>query len=79
MTVIKINSLSLDDENRVILSPCGAFKDDYVNASPVDVSNVQNNIFAPCVMCDLFCRGTSSLNVILLHKVHINKLSWSYT
>ena len=35
------NSFSLDDENRVVLSPCGAFRDDYVNASPIDVSSMK--------------------------------------
>ena len=29
----------VDDNNRVALVPCGEYKDDYVNASPVDVSN----------------------------------------
>ena len=32
-------SYSVDDDNRVSLVPCGQYKDDYINASPVDVSN----------------------------------------
>ena len=40
-SILHSNFLPLDDENRVVLSPCGAFKDDYVNASPLDVSNLK--------------------------------------
>ena len=40
-SILYSNFLPLDDENRVVLSPCGAFKDDYVNASPLDVSNLK--------------------------------------
>jgi len=32
-----VDLLYLDDENRIILAPCGGFKDDYINASPLDV------------------------------------------
>ena len=28
----------IDDDNRVSLVPCGQCKDDYINASPIDVS-----------------------------------------
>ena len=38
-SIIQYNCL-LDDDNRVVLGVCGPYKDEYVNASPLDVSSI---------------------------------------
>ena len=53
---------SLDDENRIVLSPCGAFKDDYVNASPIDVSNFEK--FSYTVHCMIHSVGIQTAKVL---------------